>query len=1133
MDTFRLQQIYEAMPDAVLIVRQDSLEIVDGNQAALDLTGYTRPELSRLSLLDLIPATRHSHMLDLLRACQPGDTRRTEHPLLTSDKAVIPIESTISAANIDGQTHLMVTGRLVEENPALRTVTAPLAEDFRAVFDEAPLGVFAFDPHGKVTYFNRAHASMNGVDFAEAGHMIGISILDDNTIIRRNGLLEPLKGVLRGQPFIREIPRFHLRGGGTISVCVHGVPLTDAGQQVIGGLVLVDDIAGQVRPDNRLSESETRYRALTAAIPDALLRIDHAGIVLDYKAPIPAPILATQPEIGHSIADVLPPDLVEQTRAALASVLSTGTAQALEYRAARPNDARDYEIRVSASIAGEILVMIRDITERKAALERLAAKEAMLQGVTQATIQLLANPNPEFAITDALAILGKVTHTGRAYVYECQTRPTDNELIVSLRYEWGSDSSVYLLDDPRFQNMPWSNIGTREQYRMLLRDEPIGGPVNQVFFHGKEYPGKPGAKTTLVMPIFSGNGLWGLIGLMDYETERVWTSAEISVLRTMAASIGAAIHRQQTEDRLREERQFADTIRDVGRILSSTLDRDIVLRRMLQQVKRVIPYDAANVMLVEGDTVRVAIHTGYDRFGADEEEVSQLRLEIANMPLLKRIVEEQTPGVISNVDYYPDWRHIPVSAWIGSWLGAPIVVQGKTVGVFSLDSAQRGFYGPEHLKLVMPFSQQAAIALQNADLYEQVQNQAAELAVSLEQLDALYAAGQSILSTLQLDEVLTRLAIQMTHLTNATSTLICEYNPASLSCTIQSAYCRDDVTNHEHMREPGDSVALNSPLLQRVTATGESVLLTGEEFCQALPNNPCTENVRAAFIVPMSNKDRVVGVAIIRESRPDHEHTSNELWMCEALANQAAIALEQATLFNNIRELELVKSAIIRLASHDLRGPLTRVKGFFDLLRRQLAPVLDDNQRDYFALIDDATREMDRIVNDILSLQRIEAQHQRATPIVWEDLIDNAVETLAVDLNNKALTLTVACDADLPAIQGDPVQLSQAIANLIGNAIKYTPEGGRITVRGYTHERNGARVVRIEVTDTGIGIPDDQEAALFEPFARGAHAEHNRIPGVGLGLSVVKAAAEYHRGMAYAHSEAEQGSTFGFWVPAP
>ena len=1133
MNKRSLELAFDAIPDLVLVARRDSLEIVFANRAAADLTGYSPPELRRRCLLDLIPDSRASHMLDLLRDRLPGDSRRLQHPLLARTGETIPVESAINAADIDGQLHLVMISRVMESASTIETALATLNANYRNVFELAPLGIFVFDANGRVIYLNRAHAQMNGIDPAERDHMLGMSILDDNAIIRRNDLLEPLKGVLEGKPFIRDIPHFHLRQGGAISVIVQGIPLAGADQRIAGGLVLVNDISQQVSVEGQLSASETRYCLLSKAIPDELFRISRSGIVLDYKAPTLARPLATPPTIGQSIVAVWPPDLVRQTQAAIADVLCTGTPRAFEYRVSRHTKTQYYEIRVAAGAADETLVMVRDITDQKAVIDELNHKEAMLQGITGATIQLLANNDLESAITNALAILGKVMHTGRVYIYEFHAHATSTDPVISLRYEWGSDPSTYLMHDSRLQNIPWLEVATKEQYHTLLRGEPISGQANKVLFPGKEYRGKPGAKTLLTMPIFSGNRLWGLLGLVDYEQERIWTDSEISVVRTMAASVGAALQRQQVEEKLRQERKFAEIMHEVATILSSTLDRDTVLRRLLEQVKRIIPYDAANVMLVKDGVAQVAVNTGYEKYGAASEQIDRVRFDMENTPLLKHIIDSQSAAVFSDVTQYPDWRIIPESAWIGSWLAAPIIVQGKVVGVFALDSAQRGFYGPEHLKLISPFAQKAAIAFQNAELYQQVQRQAHELTIRLTHLDALYAAGQSILSTLQLDEVLTRLAIQMTHLTNATSAIICDYDPASRSCTVQSAYLRDDIAAHEHLRDIGDRITLDSPLLQRVIEDRRSALLTGDEFRAALPDNPCTEHVHAAFIVPMSNKDRVVGVAIIRESRAGYAHQTEELWLCEALANQAAIALEQATLFNNIRELELVKSAIIRLASHDLRGPLTRLKGFVDLLERQLSSSLTPNQRDYFMLIGNAMREMDRIVNDILSLQRIEAQHKKAAPVVWRDLIDEAARTLSVELDNKALTLAVECDENLPTIQGDPIQLSQAIVNLIGNAIKYTPSGGRITVRGFEHEHDGRRVVSIEVADTGAGIRSDQQDRLFEPFYRGDHIENESISGMGLGLSVVKAAVEYHRGMVYVHSEPGQGSTFGFWVPAP
>ena len=181
--------------------------------------------------------------------------------------------------------------------------------------------------------------------------------------------------------------------------------------------------------------------------------------------------------------------------------------ETLEYRTVQPDDARDFEIRLIASGSDEILVMVRDITEQKAAIERLNTKEAMLQGVTQATIQLLVNNDLESAITEALTILGQVTHIRRAIVYEFHRHPANNELLASLRYEWDCDPSANLLADPHLQNIPWLEIATQEQYRLLLQGEPLEVPTEQMMVASQNYPGKPGPNTLLIMPVFGGNQL--------------------------------------------------------------------------------------------------------------------------------------------------------------------------------------------------------------------------------------------------------------------------------------------------------------------------------------------------------------------------------------------------------------------------------------------------------------------------------------------------------------------------------------------------------------------------------------------------------------------------------------------------
>ena len=174
---------------------------------------------------------------------------------------------------------------------------------------------------------------------------------------------------------------------------------------------------------------------------------------------------------------------------------------------------------------------------------------------------------------------------------------------------------------------------------------------------------------------------------------------------------------------------------------------------------------------------------------------------------------------------------------------------------------------------------------------------------------------------------------------------------------------------------------------------------------------------------------------------------------------------------------------------------------------------------------------MESMINDILTLERIEARYREAEPIVWCDLIQHAIETLRVELDSKRHMLEVECAPDLPSMRGDAVQLGRALFNLMHNAVKYTPPGGRIKVRAYPKNYRGKITVAVEVEDNGIGVSADQQTRLFESFYRAHQNSAELIPGAGLGLSVVKAAVEYHKGRVYFDSAPDKGSLFGFWVP--
>jgi signal transduction histidine kinase len=185
----------------------------------------------------------------------------------------------------------------------------------------------------------------------------------------------------------------------------------------------------------------------------------------------------------------------------------------------------------------------------------------------------------------------------------------------------------------------------------------------------------------------------------------------------------------------------------------------------------------------------------------------------------------------------------------------------------------------------------------------------------------------------------------------------------------------------------------------------------------------------------------------------------------------------------------------------------------------------------YSTILEEAAHEMEQIIVNILSLERIEAQHQAAKSVEWSELVAASVANTQVELEAKQHHLSVECEPDLPVTRGDSIQIQRAMSNLISNAIKYTPSGGHIQIWVGRRSYGGRPTIAFEVTDDGIGIPPEMQEKLFEPFYRAEQNGTQDIPGLGLGLSIVRAAIKYHKGNVYFDSVPGEGSTFGFWVP--
>jgi signal transduction histidine kinase len=228
------------------------------------------------------------------------------------------------------------------------------------------------------------------------------------------------------------------------------------------------------------------------------------------------------------------------------------------------------------------------------------------------------------------------------------------------------------------------------------------------------------------------------------------------------------------------------------------------------------------------------------------------------------------------------------------------------------------------------------------------------------------------------------------------------------------------------------------------------------------------------------------------------------------------------------RELDRLKDDFVATVSHELRTPLTSMMGFLEMIREGEAGELNEEQQRFLAIVYRSSERLQRLVGDLLFVARLDAnglQLQFADVDVTE-VVRDAVESTAALARSRTIDLSSDL-GEVPPVFGDRERLSQLVGNLISNALKFTPEGGTVTARTFV---DGDSAV-IEVSDTGIGIPEAEQSRLFQRFFRSSTATEQAIPGTGLGLVISRAIAEAHGGTISVRSAPGKGTSFRVELP--
>ncbi len=501
--------------------------------------------------------------------------------------------------------------------------------------------------------------------------------------------------------------------------------------------------------------------------------------------------------------------------------------------------------------------------------EALHTRERFLECLSDVAQRLLSVIDLSEALPAALRSLGETAAVDRAYLFENRLG-SEGELTASLCYEWCAPGIESYLNNTNLQGVPYGAAGFARWRETLARGDVIAGAVADLPQSERAPLESQNIRSILVIPLFASGDWYGFVGFDACDREREWQRVEIDLLRVAVSDISNAIEREQARRREQALAQAAAT-------LSSTLDFDQVLDRILEQVSYVVPNDAANVMLIEGEQARIVRWWGYERFGADEF-VSSVVFHISEAPNLQQMRESQEPMFIPDTVDYPDWVDIPVQSWLRSYAAAPIVVRGQVIGFLNVDSATPGFFSQAHVAPLRAFADHTAAAIENARLFEEVSQRVAEL-------EAVRQAGLSLTSSLELQPTLEAILEHALRLVSAGGAHVFLYDGEQLA--FGAALWAGDV-QREPFSEPRPE-----GLTYTVARTGERIVVSDMSEHSLFRGQPWEDSIVG---LPLRAGGQVVGVMNVAFDGP-HFFNKDELRALGLLAAQAASAIRNAKLY--------------------------------------------------------------------------------------------------------------------------------------------------------------------------------------------------------------------------------------------
>ena len=623
------------------------------------------------------------------------------------------------------------------------------------------------------------------------------------------------------------------------------------------------------------------------------------------------------------------------------------------------------------------------------------------------------------------------------------------------------------------------------------------------------------------VPLNAGAESIGALSIGNHDGVTVYTRGQLDLLQAIADQTAGAIVKARLLEETEQRARQLSTLNEITRQLTSTLELGPLLQNILENAVGILNCEAGSLLLLDDQTNELVFKA---TVGPVASNLIGQRLPMGT-GIVGRAVQSRGPVIENENHRAATTRFKGVDLQTGftsrSLLAVPLQAKDHVTGVIEVINRRDGLpFVNDDQNLLTAFAGQAAVAIENARLYELTDQ---ELAARVEELSVMQRIDRELNASLEMDRAMRITLDWALRQSGAEAGLIGMLDGNDLHIMSHQGF-------DERLADlPDQTMKVEFPAMVLSMETGQPQRLTVVNSSAKLLSSTHTQT-----IIPIRRETAVIGLLHL-ESTSDSQV---DVEFLTRLTDHAAIAISNAQLYGEVQRANLAKSDFVSFVAHELKNPMTSIKGYTELLAGGAVGQVNEMQNNFLNTIKSNVERMSTLVSDLNDNSKIEAGRLRleykATDVAV--LVDEVVRSIKRQVEDKKQILDVVLSENLPHMWSDRIRVSQVLTNLVSNAYKYTPEGGLVQVgaeetANQWNPEGAARVIHLWVKDSGIGMSPEDQQKIFQKFFRSDDPKAREAPGTGLGLNITKSLVEMQGGRIWFESEFRKGTTFHFTIP--